>query len=66
VGHDEHGETQRDQDREHQGSRECRSRHDCDGRIRQVTERYFLTAPTLVGKTRYIRDLKRILAIDLG
>lgn len=32
----------------------------------QVTERYSLTAPTLVGKTLYIRDLKRILALDLG
>jgi outer membrane protein assembly factor BamB len=31
----------------------------------QVTERYSLTAPTLVGKTLYIRDLKRILALDL-
>jgi outer membrane protein assembly factor BamB len=32
----------------------------------QVTTRYSLTAPTLVGKTLYIRDLERILALDLG
>lgn len=32
----------------------------------QITERYSLTVPTLVGTTLYIRDRKHILALDLG
>jgi len=32
----------------------------------QVTERYSLTAPVLVGTTLYIRDRKKILALDLA
>ena len=32
----------------------------------QVTERYSLTVPTLVGRTLYVRDRKHIMALDLG
>jgi outer membrane protein assembly factor BamB len=32
----------------------------------RVTERYSLTAPTLVGTTLYVRDRKHIMALDLG
>ena len=32
----------------------------------QVTEKYSLTAPTLVGTTLYVRDRKHIMALDLG
>ena len=32
----------------------------------QVTERWSLTVPTLVGKTLYVRDRKHVLALDLG
>lgn len=32
----------------------------------QVTERYSFTAPTLVGKTLYLRDRKHIMALDVG
>jgi len=32
----------------------------------RVTERYSLTAPTLVGRTLYVRDRKHIIALDLG
>lgn len=32
----------------------------------QVTEKYSFTAPTLVGKTLYVRDRKHIMAFDLG
>ena len=32
----------------------------------QLTEKYSLTAPTLVGKTLYVRDEKHIMALDLG
>jgi len=32
----------------------------------QVTQKYSLTAPTLVGRTLFVRDQKRILALDLG
>jgi outer membrane protein assembly factor BamB len=32
----------------------------------QVTERESFTAPTLVGKTLYVRDRKHIMALDLG
>jgi outer membrane protein assembly factor BamB len=32
----------------------------------QITERYSMTAPTLVGTTLYVRDRKHIMALDLG
>jgi outer membrane protein assembly factor BamB len=32
----------------------------------RVAERYSMTAPTLVGKTLYVRDRKHIMALDLG
>ena len=32
----------------------------------QVTQKYSLTTPTLVGQTLFVRDQKRILALDLG
>lgn len=32
----------------------------------QITERYSLTVPTLVGTTLYVRDRKHIMALDLG
>ncbi len=32
----------------------------------QVTEKYSITCPTLVGRTLYIRDRKNILALDVG
>lgn len=32
----------------------------------QISERYSMTAPTLVGKTLYVRDRKHIMALDLG
>lgn len=31
-----------------------------------ITEKYSLTAPTLVGRTLFVRDQRRILALDLG
>jgi hypothetical protein len=31
-----------------------------------VTERYSLTAPALAGTTLFVRDRKRIVALDLG
>jgi hypothetical protein len=32
----------------------------------KITERYSFTAPTLVGTTLYVKDRKRIMALDLG
>jgi outer membrane protein assembly factor BamB len=32
----------------------------------KITEEYSLTAPTLVGRTLYVRDRKHIVALDLG
>ena len=32
----------------------------------KVTERLSWTAPTLVGRTLYVRDRKHIMALDLG
>ena len=32
----------------------------------RITEKYSLTAPTLVGTTLYVRDRKNIMALDLG